>query len=67
MGPSLLPGDRRAMARGRERWRIMIQRARKQLVAEGWIENRSGLSWRITDAGRRTADSPNSIEPGKRS
>jgi hypothetical protein len=55
MAESLQPGDREAMARGSERWRIMVRRSRKALVAEGWIEDRSGPAWRITDAGRRAA------------
>jgi hypothetical protein len=58
MSAALQPGDRQAMARGRERWRVMIQRARKALVSEGWIEARSGKDWRITDAGRRAASKP---------
>jgi hypothetical protein len=58
MSASLQPGDRQGMARGRERWRVMIQRARKVLVSEGWIEARSGKDWRITDAGRRAAAKP---------
>lgn len=58
MSASLQPGDRDAMARGRERWKVMVQRARKALVAEGWIEDRSGKVWRITDAGRRAAAKP---------
>lgn len=58
MSASLQPGDRDAMARGRERWKVMVQRARKALVAEGWIEDRSGKVWRITEAGRRAAAKP---------
>src|SRR5262245_42537823 len=60
MGSTLLPGDQLGMARGRERWRVMVQRARKHLVGEGWIENGSGTIWKITDAGRRAADSATS-------
>jgi hypothetical protein len=48
---SFLPGDRATMARGRERWRVMVQRARKPMVAEGWIEE-GGPTWRITKIGR---------------
>lgn len=55
---SLLPGDRVMMARGRERWRVMVRRAHKPLVAEGWIEDKVGPTWRITEAGRRAADRP---------
>lgn len=51
----LQPGDRAPMAGGRERWQVMIQRARKHLVGEGWIEAHPGKPWRITPAGRRAA------------
>jgi hypothetical protein len=55
MSVALQPVDREPMAHGRERWRVMVQRARKALVTEGWIEDRSGLVWRITSAGRQAA------------
>jgi Mrr N-terminal domain len=58
MAESLQAGDRVAMARGSERWQIMVRRSRKALVAEGWIEDQSGPVWRITDAGRRAAEKP---------
>ena len=53
----LLPGDRAMMARGRERWRVMIQRARKPLISEGWLEPRPGGLWKITASGRVAAKS----------
>ena len=58
MADTLQPGDREQMARGRERWQVMIRRARKHLVAEDWIEDGSGAVWKITDAGRRTGEEP---------
>lgn len=60
---SLEAGDRLAMGRGRERWQVMIHRARKPLIAEGWIEADSGKLWRITAAGRRTAEQPMTKDP----
>jgi len=51
----LKPGDVRTMARGRPRWKMMIRRARKHLVHEGFIEDATGKVWRITPAGRRAA------------
>lgn len=48
-------GDQQKMAGGRQRWQVMIQRARKHLVAEGWIEPDSGRKWMITASGRRAA------------
>ncbi len=58
MGATLQPGDREPLGRGTERWQVMIRRARKHLAHEGWIEDRSGKAWRITDAGRRAAERP---------
>jgi hypothetical protein len=66
MGAALQPGDRNAMARGRERWRVMVRQARRSLVAEGWIEDRSGKLWRITDSGRKAAEQPIAEDPGTR-
>jgi len=58
MSPSFQPGDRDTMAQGRERWRVMVKRARKPLAAEGWIEGAKGKVWRITATGRRAAEKP---------
>ena len=44
-------------AEGHERCRVMVRRSRKALVAEGWIEQGSGSVWRLTDSGRRAAES----------
>lgn len=54
----LQPGDRRPMSGGRERWKVMIRRARKPLKVEGWIESGSSKSWKITEAGRKAAERP---------
>ena len=51
----LKPGDRRTMARGNPRWKVMVSRARKHLVREGFLEEATGVKWRITPAGRRVA------------
>lgn len=66
MSASLKPGDSVPTARGRERWRVMVRRARKPLIAEGWIEDGSGKLWRITDAGRRAAEQPSGKDPRER-
>jgi Mrr N-terminal domain len=50
--------DLRAWPASRDQWRLMIQRARRHLVNEGWIENRPGPIWRITEAGRKAAEKP---------
>ncbi len=43
------------LAEGRQRWTIMIRRARKHLTAEGWLEMGGGKKWRITPEGRKAA------------
>ena len=48
--------DRSPMSGGRERWKVMIRRARKPLLAEGWIEDEISTKWRVTDEGRKAAD-----------
>jgi len=49
---------------GIEKWRIMIKRARRHLAAEGWIEDRKGATWKLTDSGRRAAASKQALGPG---
>jgi Mrr restriction endonuclease-like protein len=49
-------GDRSHMAGGRERWQVMIRRARKHMVKEGWLLSRSSKLWEITAAGRQLAE-----------
>jgi hypothetical protein len=51
----LKSGDRRPMARGNPRWKIMVRRARKYLIREGFLEDGAGKQWRITETGRRAA------------
>ena len=55
MADALVLGDKQPMARGRQRWQVMIQRARKHMVSEGWLEKGNKLEWRITETGRRVA------------
>jgi hypothetical protein len=56
MSSVLLPADSAEMTRGRKRWQLMLRRARKALVAEGWLEAGAGKAWRITTAGRVAAE-----------
>jgi hypothetical protein len=51
-------GDRAGAARGRQRWRIMVRKARKSLASEGWIEGGVSPTWKITEAGRKAAANP---------
>ncbi len=55
MQDEFLPGDRETNARGRERWQVMVRRARRHLVEEGWIEGGQSQVWRITPRGRDAA------------
>jgi hypothetical protein len=56
MEPHLHVSDRSQMANGRERWQVMIQRARKHMFKEGWLSSGGGKLWEITAAGRRVAE-----------
>ena len=49
------PGDHDPMSHGRSRWQVMIRRAHRHMVKEGWLENRVGKTWKITGAGRQAA------------
>jgi hypothetical protein len=48
--------DNEMLSRGRERWRVMVRRARKHLVQEGWLEDTKGKMWIVTEAGRHAAE-----------
>ncbi len=52
----LKPDDTGVMARGRPRWTVMIQRSRRPLIKEGFIENSSAKAWKITAEGRKAAE-----------
>jgi hypothetical protein len=61
MESHLRDGDRSHMAGGRERWRIMIRRARKHMLKEGWLSNKSNKIWEITAAGRQVAENQDEL------
>jgi len=56
MEPNLRGGDRSHMAGNRERWQVMIRRARKHMIKEGWLVSRNSKLWEITAAGRQVAE-----------
>jgi hypothetical protein len=56
MESRLRVGDRSHMADGRERWQVMIRRAHKHMVKEGWLSSGSSKLWEITAAGRQVAE-----------
>ncbi|MBN2356917.1 hypothetical protein JXO59_12450 [candidate division KSB1 bacterium] len=51
----LKPGDEAEMARGMPRWKRMIQRCRKAMIQEGFLENVKGGKWHISEQGRKIA------------
>ena len=53
MRDTLQPSDHDPMARGQVRWQVMIRRARKHLVSEGWLDKGRGSLWTTSDAGRQ--------------
>jgi hypothetical protein len=56
MEPDLRVDDRSHMAPGMERWQVMIRRARKHMVKEGWVVSKSSKLWEVTTAGRLVAE-----------
>jgi hypothetical protein len=53
---ALKPGDLKASGRRRlARWRVMVRRARKEMVKQKYLEDRTGTAWRITALGRDVA------------
>ena len=59
MEPHFHVSDRSQMANSRERWQVMIRRARKHMLKEGWLSSGSSKIWEITPAGRRVAEKKN--------
>jgi nucleotide-binding universal stress UspA family protein len=56
------PGDLVVANHGRPRWKIMVKRARRAMVKEGWLELKPLKRWRLTDAGRKAAQSQSAPE-----
>ena len=54
---SLKEGDFVKNARGVPRWKLMVGRARKHMIAEGFVSGESKLKWRITSKGEQAAKS----------
>ena len=48
-------GDEETMAGGRPRWKVMIGRAKKTMLAEGFVEAPNIMKWSITQNGRKAA------------
>jgi len=52
---SLKEGDYAANAHGVPRWKIMVRRARKPMISEGFISGENLLRWKITNKGEQVA------------
>jgi hypothetical protein len=48
-------GDLRPDAKGTVRWQVMVRRARRAMVQEGWIEAKPSNRWHLTEEGKRAA------------
>ncbi len=57
----LQPGDQAMMSGDRPRWKVMIGRAKKPMLAEGFVEAPNVMRWRVTEDGRKAA----SKKPGQ--
>lgn len=55
----LKDGDRVIMKCGLPRWKIMIRRARKHMIKEGFLDGNVKTRWRITALGRQIAQGKN--------
>ena len=53
----LKEGDCVTNARGVPRWKIMVRRARKHMIAEGFVTGENLLRWKITSKGEQAAKS----------
>jgi len=56
-------GDRAIMKSGLPRWKIMIHRARKPMIKEGFLDANAKGRWRITSLGRQTVKGKNQGNP----
>jgi Mrr N-terminal domain len=52
----LNPGEMMVMSGGKLSWKKAVSRARRHMVKEGFLEDHSGLRWRISSQGKRVAE-----------
>ena len=55
IGGSLKDGDCIANTRGIPHWKIMVGRARKHMISEGFVTGENLLRWKITAKGQQAA------------
>jgi hypothetical protein len=51
----LHPEEMNVMSGDKFRWKLALRRSRRHMIKEGFLEDHSGLRWRITESGRETA------------
>lgn len=54
----LKQGDFATNSRGVPRWRVLVGRARKHMVAEGFLVDEKGREWKISKKGEQAAKPP---------
>jgi hypothetical protein len=52
----LQSGEMTLMSGDKLSWKRAVRRARRHMVKEGFLEEHSGLRWKISDSGRRVAE-----------
>lgn len=52
----LQAGEMTLMSGDKPSWKRAVRRARRHMVKEGFLEEHSGLRWKISDSGRRVAE-----------
>jgi len=57
LASSLKEGDLVTNAQGVPRWKVMVGRARKPMIAEGFVTGEDLLRWKITSKGEQAAKS----------
>jgi hypothetical protein len=57
LASSLKDGDFVTNAHGLPRWKVMVGRARKHMIAEGFVTGDGPLRWKITSKGEQAAKS----------
>jgi len=57
LAESLKEGDFVTNARGVPRWKLMIGRAKKHMITEGFVTGENLLKWKITSKGEQAAKS----------
>ena len=55
IGSVVKEGDFTTNGRGVPRWKVMVGRAKKHMIAEGFVTRENLLRWKITNKGEQAA------------